>query len=262
MHRSHRLIVGGISATAAAALFLTGCSSNDDPGSDTPESDAGAESTLDAAATAAEELTSAHVVLTVDGQLQSLNATKVDAEIETKPELEGKGTTTLNMGGTTVEAPFVYIDGKLYADVDDSGYQDYGDGRSIYDVSRILDPKTGVPHILRNVQGAQDAGQEEVNGVSTTKITGTVTGETIAGLTSSQTGGPTDDATYDATVWITDDGENEVARVLVEPADNITVTVDIDAWDEEVEVTKPEIVDAPTEKPTGDDQVETSRADK
>ncbi|GAA4660362.1 LppX_LprAFG lipoprotein [Gordonia humi] len=249
MNRSHRLVVSGAAAAIAAAMVLTGCSDNDDGGENAPTtSDSTAKSALDAAATATEELTGAHVVMTVDGAIQSLNATKVDADIETEPQLEGKGTTTLNMGGTTVQAPFVYIDGRLYANIDDQGFQDYGDGRSIYDVSKILDPEKGVPNILRNVEGATADGDETVNGVEATKITGTVTGETLAAITSTAPGGKAAEASYDATVWIAKDGD-EVARVLVSPADDVTVTIDLDKWNEKVDVVKPKTIEAPTEKP-------------
>lgn len=248
MNRSHRLVAGGFTGAVAATMVLTGCSSSDDGGDGTPASDAAATSALESAATATQELTGAHVVLSVDGQLQSLNATKVDADIETEPELEGKGTTTLNVGGKSVDAPFVFIDGKLYANVDGSGFQDYGDGRSIYDISKILDPETGVSNILRNVDGAQKAGDETVNGVATTKITGTVSGKTLSGLTSTVAEGPGSDASYDATVYITKN-DNQVARVVVSPTERVTMTVDLDKWNEEVDVEKPTAVEAPTKKP-------------
>ncbi|WOC11042.1 LppX_LprAFG lipoprotein [Gordonia sp. MP11Mi] len=248
MQRSNRLIAGGFTATIAAAMVLTGCSTSDDGGDEKPASDAAATSTLSAAATATQDLTGAHVVLTVDGQLQSINATKVDADIETKPELEGKGTTTLNMGGKTVDAPFVYIDGKLYANVDGSGFQDYGDGRSIYDISKILDPEAGVANILRNVDGAQEAGDETINGVATTKITGTVSGKTLSALTSTAAEGPGSDASYDATIYIAKD-DKQVARVVVSPTERVTMTVDLDKWNEKVDVKKPADIESPTKKP-------------
>ncbi|MCF8569393.1 LppX_LprAFG lipoprotein [Gordonia sp. HY002] len=247
MNRPHRLIAGGFATAITAAMVLTGCSSSDDDQTK-PASDAGAESTLEAAATATQALTGAHVVLSVDGQLQSINATKVDADIETKPKLEGEGTTTLNMGGKSVDAPFVYIDGTLYTNVDGAGFQDYGDGRSIYDISKILDPEAGVANILRNVDGAQEAGEETIDGTATTKITGTVTGKTLSGLTSTAAEGPGSDGTYDATIFITT-GDNQVARVVVSPTERVTMTVDLNEWNKSVDVEKPTDVQAPTKKP-------------
>ncbi|GAC80069.1 lipoprotein LprA [Gordonia malaquae] len=261
MNRSYRLVAGAFAGVVAASVILTGCSSSDDSGSSstTAASDSAAKSTLDAAATATEALTGAHIVLSIDGKLQSLNATKVEADVETKPELKGKGRTTLNMGNRTTEAPFVYIDGKLYADVADKGYQDYGDGRSIYDVSKILDSKNGVPAILRALQGANKAGTETVNGVETTKITGTVSGKDLAGLASTPSTGELAEATYDATVFVTNDGKNNVARVVVSPAKDATLTVDISKWGQKVDVTKPKNVEAPTAKPKSTTSGETPR---
>ncbi len=262
MNRSQRVAAGAFAGAVAASIILTGCSSSDDAGSETTTSaasDSAAKSTLDAAATATEALTGAHLVVTVDGKVQSLNASKVDADVETKPELKGKGTTTLNMGGRTVSAPFVYIDGKLYANVGDKGFQDYGDGRSIYDVSKVLDTEKGVPAILRGMQGATKSGSETIDGVKTTKITGTVTGKELAGLASTPSTGKLAEQTFDTTVYITDDGKNNVARVVVTPAKDATLTVDVSKWGQKVEVAKPKGVEAPTAKPKSTTSGETPR---
>ena len=260
MHRPQRVAAGAFTAGIAAALVLTGCSNSNDEGGDTPAtSDAGATTALNSAADATAALTGAHVVLTVDGKYQALNASKVDVDLETKPGIEGKGTTTLNMGDKTVDAPFVYIDGKLYANVDDKGYQDYGDGRSIYDVSKVLDAEKGVPNILRKLEGAKIEGEENVGGVAATKITGTIPAKELSSLAGTAPQGEQADKDVPATVWVTKDGKNQVARVVVEPGDNVKMTVDIDKWNQKVDVTKPAKVDAPSEKPKSQNPSEPTR---
>ncbi|MFT4086834.1 MAG: LppX_LprAFG lipoprotein [Gordonia sp. (in: high G+C Gram-positive bacteria)] len=248
MHRPNRLTAVLLAVGASAALVLSGCSSNDDT---TPAatSDSAATTQLNAAADSTAALTGAHVNLKVDGSFQGLNATAVDADVNVKPAMAGKGTATLNMGGKTVEAPFVYVGDRFYANVNGDGWLDYGDGRSIYNVSAVLDPQTGVPHILRSLDGAKIDGKETINGVETTKITGTVPAKATAGLTGAA-GKDAKEATdaLKTTVYITDD--NQVARVVVTPADKVTMTVDISNWNKTVEVAKPADVKTPSnEKP-------------
>ena len=249
MKRRQRVLGAVVALGAAAALALTACSSDSDTEPTPAASDPAATELLNKAADATEALTGAHLKITVDGAIQSINATGVEADVNTKPTVSGKGTATLNMGGKTAEAPFVYIDNAFYANVDGEGWINYGDGRSIYDVAQVLNPETGVPSILRGLEGAKTDGTEQIDGVTATKVTGTVPAKTVAGLT----GATGEDATtstdpLDTTVWITD--ENQVARVLVEPAQDTTLTIDISKWNTSTEVTKPTGVQTPTVRPT------------
>lgn len=262
MHR--RRLLGAVMALgAAAALTLTACSSDSgDNGSTPASSDPAATELLNSAADATAALTGAHVQLKVDGTFQSMNATAVEADVNTKP-LAGKGTATLNMGGTSVQAPFAYLGDRFYANVNDKGWINYGDGRSIYDVSLLLNTDTGIPHVLRSMEGAATAGNEQVDGVSTTKVTGTVPAKAVAGLTGA-TGEGAKDSTdaVDTTVWITED--NQVARVVVSPADDLKLTVDVSKWNTTTEVAAPRTVSTPSSKPAtppASDQPTTDKVD-
>ncbi|MFM9376504.1 LppX_LprAFG lipoprotein [Gordonia sp. VNK21] len=248
MHRPNRLVAAVVALGAAAALSLTACSS-DDSGEKAPaSSDPAASELLTKAADSTEALKGAHITVTVNGDLPGMNATSVVADVNTDP-VSGSGEATLNMGGTESKAPFVYLDDRLYANVQDKGWIDYGDGRSIYDASKVLDPEAGVPAILRSLEGAQEAGKEDVDGVSATKVTGTVPASKVAGLTGA-TGKSATEATeaLDTTVWVTDD--NQVAKVEVAPAAETTVTVTLSDWNKTVEVSKPDDVETPKATPT------------
>ncbi|MEZ5212049.1 MULTISPECIES: LppX_LprAFG lipoprotein [unclassified Gordonia (in: high G+C Gram-positive bacteria)] len=250
MKRRHRILGAVMALGAATALTLTACSSSDDSGSKPAASDAAATELLNKAADATAALTGAHLTVNVDGPaFQSLNATAVEADVNTKPNVSGKGTATLNMGNKTVKAPFVYLDESFYANIDDQGWINYGDGRSIYDVSQVLNPDKGVPHILRSITGAKIDGTEDVDGAKATKVTGTVAAKDVTALTGASGKNATESTeSMKTTVWITD--QNQVAKVVVAPSDKVTLTVGISKWNSSVEVTKPDNVKTPSAKPT------------
>ncbi|GAA2387620.1 MULTISPECIES: LppX_LprAFG lipoprotein [Gordonia] len=251
MKRSKRFALASAAAVVTAAVALTGCSSSDSGDTDsTTTSDSAATTSLDAAADTAAALTGAKVDIEVEGSLQGLNASEVEASIGTKPKMVGEGTATLDMGGKSVEAPFVYVDDHMYADVDDKGYIDYGSGRSIYDVSKILDVNEGVPHVLRSIQGAKEEGSETVDGVEATKITGTLPAKDLAGLTGTSPQAKGLDGDIPVTVWVTKDGKNNVVRVASEPAKGASMTVTLSDWGKTVTVTKPADVKSPSAKPS------------
>ncbi|GAA4751126.1 LppX_LprAFG lipoprotein [Gordonia alkaliphila] len=261
--KRRRLLGAVVALGAAAALTLTACSSDSDDSQPAPaSSDPAATELLNSAADATAALTGAHVTMAVDGSFQSMNATAVEADVNTKP-LAGKGTATLNMGGTSVQAPFVYLNDNFYANVDNKGWINYGDGRSIYDVALLLNPDTGIPNVLRSMEGAATAGDEQVDGVATTKVTGTVPAKAIAGLTGA-TGESAKDSTdaVDTTVWITED--NQVARVIVAPTNELKLTVDVSKWNTTSEVKAPSPIATPSAKPStppASDQPTTDKVD-
>lgn len=253
MKRSQRFAIASAAAVLAAAVALTGCSSSDNSSSSSTTaaaSDSAASTTLNAAADTAAKLTGAHVVVTVEGSLQGLNASEVTADISTKPELVGEGKAVLDMGSKNVTAPFVYTGGHMYANVNDKGFMDYGEGRSIYDISKILDADTGVPFILRNVKGAKEAGSENINGVDTTKITGTIAAKDLSGLTGTSPQAKGLDSEIPVTVWVTKDGKNNVARVSSVPAEGASLTVNLSEWGKTVTVKKPADIQSPSQKPS------------
>ncbi|WP_026918834.1 LppX_LprAFG lipoprotein [Gordonia shandongensis] len=259
MKRSKRFAALAAALAVAGSVALTGCSDSDADGDAPASSDPGAASTLNAAADATAALTGAHLQITVDGKLQSLNASSVEADVQTKPEIVGEGTATLTMGQKSTKAPFVYVDGRMYADIDDQGYIDYGDGRSIYDVSKVLDDEKGVPAVLRSIDGAAEDGTEAVDGTEATKITGTVAAADLSGLTGLSEKAKGIDEEIPVTVWVAKDGSNHVLRVEAAPAKDASLTVTLSDFDKKVEVSKPKDVKRPSKKPTSTDPSQPTR---
>ena len=122
------------------------------------------------------QVTGMHLNVAVQGDVPNLSVTKLDGDVSNTPQTVATGTATLTVGQKSVDSKFVFVDGHLYSDVADPGgkYTDYGDGVSIYDVSTLLDPNKGLANILSNLKNPKVAGTEQVNGVATTKITGTL----------------------------------------------------------------------------------------
>ncbi|OPX15934.1 LppX_LprAFG lipoprotein [Gordonia sp. i37] len=248
MHRAHRVATAAIATGIAAAITLTGCSSDSDSGSGGNNTTASSSmndpaALINAAADKTAALTGAHLGLTVDGKVPNVTVKKVDADLVTKPKTAAKGTATVMLGTTDSAAPFVYVDQHLYADIGNKGYVDYGDGRSVYDVSVVLNPEKGLANLLRNMQDPKTSGTEVIGGVKATRVTGTVAAKQLAALTGTNIT-KNQDAQVPVNVWITPD--NQLARVVLIPATNSTMTMNLSNWNNTVEVTKPATIATPS----------------
>jgi lipoprotein LprA len=175
----------------------------------------------------------------VQGAVTNLAVTKLDGDVSSTPQTVATGTATLTVGKKNVDSKFVFVDGHLYSDVADPGkYADYGNGSSIYDVSTLLDPNKGLANLLSNLKNPAVAGSEQVNGIATTKITGTSSPDDIATLAGARLS--TQDAqTTPTTVWIASDGSYHLVRIEITPVENGTVTMTLSDWGKQVTATKP-----------------------
>ncbi|MGC4932467.1 LppX_LprAFG lipoprotein [Gordonia sp. DT30] len=248
MYRAHRVVTAALATGVAAAITLTGCSSDSDGGSGgnntaTSQSNSDPAALVNAAADKTAALTGAHLNLTVDGKVPNVTAKKVDADLVAKPATAAKGTATVLLGTTEATAPFVYVDKHLYADIGNKGYVDYGDGRSIYDVSAVLNPEKGLANLLRNIQNPKSSGLADVDGTKATRITGTVAAKVLAPLTGTNITS-NQDAQVPVNVWITSD--NQLARVVLIPATDAKMTINLSNWNNTVEVAKPSDIATPT----------------
>lgn len=238
----------GVAATAAvvaAALLLTGCSSSQQgtkggSGTTTPSGNADAANIVKQAADVMSKVTGVHLDVTVQGQVPNLALSKLDGDVSNTPQTAATGTATLFVGTQGVDSKFVFVDGHLYSDVADPGkkYTDYGDGSSIYNVSTILDPKKGLANLLANLKGPEMAGTEQVNGVPTTKITGTSSSNDVMILAGRRLA-PEKETTMPTTVWIASDGSNHLVRAQIAPVSDGTVTITLSEWGKQVTATKP-----------------------
>jgi lipoprotein LprA len=177
--------------------------------------------------------------LTVNGDVPNLKVTKLDGDISNTPQTVATGNATLLLGKSPQEAKFVYVDGHLYSDLGQPGtYNDFGAGKSIYNVSVLLDPDKGLANILAKLQNAQVKGTEQVNGVATTKITGKSSADDVATLAGSKLTAA-DITTADTTVWIASDGSNHLVQLQISPAADTSVTLTMSDWGKQVTATKP-----------------------
>lgn len=228
-------------AVLASALVLTGCGSgkNNASGSGSNAPSADAATTVKQAADAMRKVTGMHLSLTVHGSVPNLEVTKLDGDVSNTPQTAANGTATLTVGQSNVDSKFVFVDGHLYSDVAEPGkFTDYGNGASIYEVSTLLNPDKGLAHILANLQSPKAAGTEQVNGIATTKITGTSSTEDVAALAGSRLS-PQDAPPTPTTVWIAADGSSHLVKVEMTPVENGTVTMTLSDWGKSVTATKP-----------------------
>nr|WP_306464292.1 LppX_LprAFG lipoprotein [Mycobacterium paragordonae] len=223
------------------ALVLAGCWSpkNNSSGSGSNAPNADAASTVKQAADAMRKVTGMHVSLTVQGAVPNLEVTKLDGDVSNTPQTVANGTATLTVGKSPVDSKFVFVDGHLYSDVAEPGkFTDYGNGASIYEVSTLLDPDKGLAHLLANLQNPKVAGNEQVNGVATTKITGTSSTDDVATLAGSRLS-PQNAPPTPTSVWIASDGSYHLVKIEITPVENGTVSMTLSEWGKQVTATKP-----------------------
>ncbi|GAA4393979.1 TLR2 agonist LprA [Tsukamurella soli] len=240
-----RIAIAATSTAIALSVALTGCS-NDTSGMSTssaaaPSGGADAKTLLQDAAQASDDVATVHFAMATSGKVPNLPVTAVDGDLQNKPTVAAQGTATVSLGAATVDAKFVFIDGHMYADLTGGRYIDYGKGDSIYDVSALFDPSTGIPHILSTMNDPTDAGTDTVGGAQVEKITGTVSAadvSTISGAHVSKDKGTTPVPT---TVWIQPAGDHELAQIQITPTAGATLTLTFSQWGETVTVTKPVI---------------------
>lgn len=232
---------GAAAAVVVTALVLTGCGSpkNSTSGSGSNAPNVDAASTVKQAAEAMRKVTGMHVSLTVAGSVPNLEVTKLDGDVSNTPQTVANGTATLTVGKSPVDSKFVFVDGHLYSDVAEPGkFTDYGNGASIYEVSTLLDPDKGLAHLLANLQNPKVSGTEQINGVATTKITGTSSTDDVATLAGSRLS-PQNSPPTPTTVWIASDGSYHLVKIEITPVENGSVSMTMSEWGKQVTATKP-----------------------
>jgi lipoprotein LprA len=243
MKLSPRTVTAAAAAAFALVLAIGGCSNNSStgksPGSTATTSSSEAATLLKQAADAMTKVTGMHVTVAVQGDVPNLRVTKLDGDISNTPQTVATGTATLLVGKSPQDAKFVYVDGHLYSDLGQPGtYTDFGNGASIYNVSVLLDPNKGLANLLSKLQGGGVAGTEQVNGVATTKITGSSSADDVATLAGSKLTAQSV-TTVPTTVWIASDGSSHLVQVQIHPTNDTSVTLTMSDWGKTVTATKP-----------------------
>lgn len=225
-------------ATVAASLALVGCSTSEDTASDSGQD---AAELVQQSADAMRDVTSAHVVLTADGEVPNLKVSRLEADVASQPEEVGTGEVTIDLGSEPVTAQIIYVDGHLYSDVAEAGsFTDYGRGNSIYDVSVILDAQNGIANALDNLQDPTADGSETVDGTETTRIAATSSTDDVAVLAGLSLA-PEQARDVPVTVWIANDAPHHLVQAQIEPAPDATVTMTLSDFGKPVEATKPDV---------------------
>lgn len=227
-----RILLVTLALTAAVA---TACSS-DEPsssGGDLPDG----KTLLQEAAASTADIKSAHFTLAVNGEIPGLSVKSAEGDLTREGSDGGaaKGTVSMDLMGSLFEGEFVLVDNSLFVKGPTGGYTELPATmvRSLYDPAAILDPDKGIANVLKNVTDPRTEGTEDVDGVSTYKVTGKVTKDVVSSLV------PGVDSDVDITFWLRqDDGHQPVKASVKAPKGTVDVT--LSDVDKQVEITAPQ----------------------
>lgn len=222
-------------ALFAVVTLLAGCSgsSSDDSGKELPD----AATLLKESAETTRSQTSAHLKLTVQGQIAELPVESLEGDLTQSPAVAAKGTANIIFLGQRLnDVEFVVSDGDLYATITVGGaLSNFGPAADVYDVAAILNPDVGLANVLSNFSKANADGRETVEGARTVRVTGEVSADAVNKI-APQIGatGP-----VPATAWITEEDSHDLMQVRLEPSPGNSVMMTLSKWGEPVTVDKP-----------------------
>jgi len=183
--------------------------------------------------------TSAHLKLSVQGQIAELPVESLEGELTQTPAVAAKGTADIVFLGQRLQGvDFVVSDGDLYAAITAGGsLSNFGPASDIYDVAAILNPDVGLANVLANFSDAKADGRESVEGVDAVRITGNVTADAVNKISPQIAAtGP-----VPGTAWIAEDGDHDLMQARLEPSPGNSVTMTLSKWGEPVSVDKPAV---------------------
>lgn len=225
-----------------AALFTTvalvaGCSgsSSEDTGKELPD----AAALLAESSATTKGQTSAHLKLTVQGQIPDLPVESLEGDLTQAPAVAAKGTANIIFLGQRLnDVEFVVSDGDLYAAITAGGaLSNFGPASDIYDVAAILNPDVGLANVLANFSDPTADGRETIEGVQTVRVTGQVSADAVNKIAPQIAAtGP-----VPGTAWIAEEGAHELMQARLEPSPGNSVTMTLSKWGEPVTVDKPAV---------------------
>ncbi|UXA20224.1 LppX_LprAFG lipoprotein [Mycobacterium sp. SMC-4] len=223
-------------ALIAALVFVAGCSSSpEDSGRDLPD----AATLLTESSQTTKGQSSAHLSLSVQGQLADLPVESLEGELTQSPSVAAKGTADIVFMGQRLQGvDFVVSDGDLYAALTSGGnLSNFGPASDVYDVAAILDPNVGLANVLANFTDATADGRETIDGVGTVRITGNVSADAVNKIAPQIAA----TAPVPGTAWVAEDGDHELMQARLEPSPGNSVTMTLTKWGEPVEIENPAV---------------------
>lgn len=224
-----------LAALIAVVALVAGCSgsSSEDSTAELPDP----ATLLSESSETTKGQTSAHLSLTVQGQIAELPVESLEGDLTQTPAVAAKGTADIVFLGQRLEGvEFVVSDGDLYAAITSGGsLSNFGPASDIYDVAAILNPDVGLANLLTNFSDATADGRETIEGVETVRVTGSVTADAVNKI-APQIGatGP-----VPGTAWIAEGGDHELMQARLEPSPGNSVTMTLSKWGEPVTVDQP-----------------------
>ncbi len=222
-----------LAALFAALVLVAGCSKSENAGKELPD----AATLLKQSADTTKSQQSVHLKLAVQGEIKDLPIEMLEGDLTNSPAVAAAGKANIIFLGQKLDGvDFVVADGMLYAAITAGGnLQDFGPAADIYDVSAILSPDKGLANVLSNFSDAKSDSRENVNGVDTVRVVGTVSADAVNKIAPQIAAtGP-----VPGTAWITEDGNHELVQAKLEPSPGNSVTMTLSDWGKPVTVNKP-----------------------
>jgi hypothetical protein len=215
---------------ACLVLWLSGCSGATPDHEATSSavstpSDPALMADIQQAVDATKALTSAHLAVRTTGHVgdDMLRITGVDVDVRANPLAANGVCNYQDQAGVPFRIKDDTISVKLFDDWTTLG------SASDLAAARLLDPTNAAAKLLSGVTNLQSQGSEVIDGVPTTRITGTISPETAKILD------PDARKSSPATVWIAQDGSHHLVQARVDLGGG-SVQITLSKWNEPVHI--------------------------
>ncbi|KXP03600.1 hypothetical protein AXK60_17495 [Tsukamurella pseudospumae] len=242
-----------IATVAAATLGFTACTAGEADGTPAGSATTDVTALVQSALSTARAVESVHFVLTTSGSLERQQVISARGDLVVRPKTSAKGTAVVRANGDA-DAQFVLVDDTMYADIGGKGFVAHRAGTAFYDVGALFDPKDGIPDILEHLGSAAIAGDEQIDGTATTRVTGTAKASDLAELAGIRAAYGRDSAPAPTTIWIQKSAPHHVIRISGAPRTNTEVRVDLSGWGVRPDIAAPTtraVPSGPTSPPPG-----------
>jgi lipoprotein LprG len=172
--------------------------------------------------------------MSVAGTIPGFPIQKLDGDVTSTPAA-GQGNMDMLFAGSALkDIGYVVVDGTFFAALTPGTWTDFGPAADIFDMTAFLSPSSGLGPVLTTFADPKLAGQESINGVTTTRVDGQVSPSAVNALF------PAVKATapVPATAWI-DPATQRLVQLELTPMSGSSIRVTMSNWDKPVTITKP-----------------------